>query len=123
MDLSEEPEFLLNFLRDRRRAVMEGRLRPKLPIKTEIALYDHIIWQLERDPTHRKNVERDLSDKWYQSAVKTMDQLRRLKDLKATNRLLSESFQHKIDELNEVLDAKHRLDEIVISKQNTVNFS
>jgi len=39
------------------------------------------------------------------------------------NCLLSESLQRKTDELNEVLDAKHHLDEIVISKQNVVNFS
>ena len=55
--------------------------------------------------------------------MKSMDRLQRLKDLKNTNRLLNESLQCKADELNEVLDAKHRLDEMVVSKQNTVNFS
>ena len=54
--------------------------------------------------------------------MKSMDQLRRLKDLKVMNRLLNESLQHKTDELNEVLAVNHHLDEMVISKQNAVNF-
>ena len=77
---------------------------------------------MEHELAHSKEEERDLIDKWHQSAVKSMDQLWRLKDLKATNRLLSESLQHKTNELNEVLAMKHRLNEMVISKQNTVNF-
>ena len=74
---------------------MEGHLRPDLSIKSEITLYDHIIWQLERELAHSKETKRDLSDKWHQSSVKSMDQLRRLKDLKTMNRLLNESRQHR----------------------------
>ena len=38
VDLNEEPGSLFHFLRDRRRAVMEGRFRLDLSIETEIAL-------------------------------------------------------------------------------------
>ena len=71
---------------------MEGRLRPNLPIKTEIALYDKIILQMDRELARSKEAERNLCDKWHQLALKLMDQLRRLKDLKNTNRLLNEPF-------------------------------
>jgi len=101
---------------------MEGRLRPNLSIKTGIALYDQIILQLDRELAHSKEEERNLCDKWHQLAVKLMFQLRWLKELKATNRLLNESLQCKMDELNKVLTAKHHLDEMVTSKQNAVNF-
>ena len=43
MDLSEEPKILLRFLNDKRRTVIERHLWHDLPIKTEIALYGHII--------------------------------------------------------------------------------
>jgi len=55
--------------------------------------------------------------------MKSVDQLRRLKDLKTMNRDLSESLQQKTIELKEVLAASCRLDEMVVSKKNTVNFS
>ena len=102
---------------------MEGRFSPDLPIKTEIALYDHVILQLQRELARSKETERDLNDKWYQSAMKSIDQLRRLKNLKTMNRLLNEFLQHKTDELKEVMVANLRLDEMVMSKQNAVNFS
>ena len=120
VDLGEEPGSLLNFLRDKQRAVMEGLLPLVLSIETEIALYDQIISQLDCELTRSKETEKDLCDKWNQSAAKSMDQLRRLKDLKETNRLMNESLQHKIDEMNELLAMKHRLDEMV--KQATNNF-
>jgi len=69
-----------------------------------------------------KEAERNPCDKWHLSVMKSMDQLRQLKDLKNMNRLLNESLQRKMDELNEVLAAKNYLDEMVISKQNAVNF-
>ena len=55
--------------------------------------------------------------------MKSVDQLRRLKDLKTMNRDLSESLQQKTIELKEVLAASCRLDEMVVSKKNAVNFS
>ena len=43
IDLSEEPGCLLHFLRDKRWAIMEEHLWHDLLIKTEIALYNHLI--------------------------------------------------------------------------------
>ena len=78
---------------------------------------------MDHELTRSKETKRNLCDKWHQLAAKSMDQLRRLKDLKDTNRLLNESLQRKTDELNEVLAVKHRLDEMVIRKYNALNIS
>ena len=56
MDLSEEPGSFLNFLRDRRTTVMEGRLRLILPNEAEIVMYDHIISQLDRELIRSKKI-------------------------------------------------------------------
>jgi len=54
VNLNEELESLMCFLRDRRSAVMEGRLQSDLPIKTETVFYDQIISQLDRELARSK---------------------------------------------------------------------
>ena len=46
MDLSEVIGSLLNFLRDRRRVIMEGCFRLDLSIDTEIAFRDRFPWSI-----------------------------------------------------------------------------
>jgi len=52
---------------------MEGCFRPNFPIKIEIALYDYIILQLERELACIKEIERDLNNKWYHLVMKSMN--------------------------------------------------
>ena len=51
-----------------------------------------------------------------------MDQLRQLKNLKDKNHLLNEFLQLKTNELNEVLAAKHRLDEMPQASKTQLTF-
>ena len=102
--------------------MLEGRLRPELPLGTEIALYDDLISQLEREIACRKKKERDLIDKWHKSIKKSVWHLQRKRELKTINRDLDESLRQKTKELDEILAKTRRLNETVTSKQNVINF-
>jgi len=79
LNLSLKPGSLLHILRESRGAILEGHLWPDLPMETEIALYDHLISQLEHKLAHSWGKERDLIDRWHNSIKKSEENLQRLK--------------------------------------------
>ena len=101
LNLSLEPRFLLQFFSQKQEAVLEGHIYPKFSLETKLALYNDFISQLEHELACSKEKERDLSERWNQSAQRVLERQQHEKELRA-------SLQQVSRELKEALAENHR---------------
>ena len=89
LNLSPEPRSLLQLFREKRDALLGGRLLPELILEVEVTLYNNFVSQLEREMADFKEKERGLSEKWHWSTQKALERQRQVKELKTSLQKIS----------------------------------
>ena len=90
----------MQFFREKRESVLEGRLHPEFSLEIEIALYSDFILQLECELAYSKEKERDLFERCNRSAQRVSERQQQVKELRA-------SLQQVSGELKEALAENH----------------
>jgi len=113
--LDDEPEFLLDFLNDRRRRVAKSLYRtlPGLPCRIELGLLDFLAFQLDRELISHNVIVSTLEEKVCKLLLKIAGTLEEMEELRKDKAALEVKLLRRLEELKKVFDDISRLQERV----------